>query len=206
MQRRLEEARCTTVQQEVKLHQEYEQKKQEMKAELREEYGRKEQEMKREMKDSMLKLESKTSEVNRRLALEVSELQNQVSTKTKLLGEMKQEGERYAGECSAMSNSRQKIMEELEAQMKFNKDLQCDKNTIEKEKKFLETDAVRLNTELIRLQHELEKKMTATEEYKSLLSESKRSLKNANEKSTSLDREFNGMRKSMEIHKRNEVE
>ncbi len=128
-----------------------------------------------------------------------------MSTKTKLLGEMRQEAERYAEECSATSTSRQRIMEELEMQMKFNEDLQCDKNTLEKEQKFLETDAVRLNTELIRLQHNLDEKMMATEEYESLLSESKCSLKNANEKSASLHRELNEMRRAMEIQKRNEV-
>ncbi len=167
-------------------------------AEVYQEYELKEQEMDRELKDSMLKLEFKTVEVDK-LALQIPELQNQVATKTKLLEEMKQESERHVNDFSAMCTSRDKVMEDLEAQMKCNEVLRSDTSTTNKEKKFLDTETVRLNTELTRLQHELENERTAADEYKSLLSECKYSLKIAQEKSESLDRELNGMQRAMEI-------
>ncbi len=196
------------MQREVNLRQEYERKDEEMKANLHEKYEKQEEEMNKEMNASILKFELKSSEVNKRLALEVSELQNEMSTKTKVLEEIKKEADEYANDCSELRTSRQKAVEDLKAQIKVNKALECDKNAIEKEKKFLENDTVRLNDELIRLQHELEQGRITTENYKILISESECSLKIEKEKSTSLDRELNKIQRATEIQqwKNNQVD
>ncbi len=191
------------MQREVNLCQEYERKGEEMKADLHEKYEKKEEEMNKEMNASILKFELKSSEVNKRLALEVSELQNEISTKTKVLEEMKKEVEQYANDCSELRTSRQSAVIDLKAQIKVNKALECDKNSTEKEKKFLENDAVRLNNELIRLQHELETERTTTENYKLLISEFESSVKLEKEKSASFDVELSEIQRAIEIQQWN---
>ncbi len=158
------------------------------------------------MDAAISKFELKSSEVNKRLALEVSELKNEISTKATVLEEVKKEVEQYANDCDELITSRQSAVVDLEAQIKVNKTLECEKNATEKDKKALEYDADRLNNELSWLHHELEDERGTTKNYKILISECECSLELEKEKSSSLQMQLDEIQSAMEIRQRNNVE
>ncbi len=158
------------------------------------------------MDAAISKFELKSSEVNKRLALEVSKLKNEISTKATVLEEVKKEVEQYANDCGKLITSRQSAVVDLEAQIKVNKTLECEKNATEKDKKALEYDADRLNNELSRLHHELEDERGTTKNYKILISECECSLELEKEKSSSLQMQLDEIQSAMEIRQRNNVE